>query len=77
MWYLTMAELGAESITVGSFATVTAAARKIIELEDYPVTNLFFVLPVETATANDEQAFDHLEHTGRSNRRYVLKRVPP
>jgi hypothetical protein len=41
-----------------------AAARRIIELEQYPVSAVFFELLIETKAGSEEEAFAHLEHTG-------------
>jgi hypothetical protein len=43
-----MADRGEAWVTVGSFETVTDAARKIIELESYPVSGIFFEILIET-----------------------------
>jgi hypothetical protein len=45
-------------------ASITAA-RRIIEIEDYPVLYIFLEMHVSTTAASDEEAFGHLEHTGR------------
>jgi hypothetical protein len=66
------------AVTVGIFETVTAAAEKTIELENYPVTGIFFNILIETGVGagSEQQAFGHLEHTGkRTNRCYLVKRV--
>jgi hypothetical protein len=77
MWHLAMAESGGSWVTVGSFENVTAAARKIIEIENYPVTGVVFEILIGTeAYENEDEAFSHLEHTAtRSNRCYVVKRI--
>jgi hypothetical protein len=78
MWHLKMAERGGEPVTVGRFETVTAAAEKIIELENYSVTGVFFDILIETGVGagSEQEAFGHLEHTGkRTNRCYLVKRV--
>jgi hypothetical protein len=54
-------------------ASITAA-RRIIEIEDYPVLYIFLEMHVSTTAASDEEAFGHLEHTGRPAL-YVVKRV--
>lgn len=76
MWQLKMAERGKEWVTVSSFETLTDAARKIIELEGYPVTGIFFDILIETGIAaqSEHDAFAHLEHTG-TNRCYVVRRI--
>ncbi len=57
----------------GDFETVTAAARRIREIEAYPVTGLFFEIQVDTAHSSDADALGHLEHNGR-RAAYVVKR---
>jgi hypothetical protein len=66
-----MANRGGPWLTVDSFDTVTAAARKIIELEAYPVSGVFFEILIETKDGNKEEAFSHLKYTGKHGRRYV------
>ena len=76
MWQLKTADRGEPWTDLGQFESVTAATRKIIELEEYSVTAVFFELLIETKADNEEAAFDYLEHTGRTTeRRYVVKRV--
>jgi hypothetical protein len=63
-------------VTVDSFDSVAAAARKIIDLEGYPVSGLFFEILIETSAGSEEEAFSHLEHTGKhTNRCYAVKRL--
>jgi hypothetical protein len=64
-------------MTVGSFDSVAAAAHKIIELEAYPITGVFFEVLIETGSgaASEQEAFAHLEHTGKTGRCYVVKRI--
>jgi hypothetical protein len=52
---------------------MTAAARRIRELEDYPVTGVFLQMYVGTEFGTDEASFGHLEHTGK-RALYVVKR---
>jgi hypothetical protein len=74
MWQLKTAERGEPWTHVGTYDTVTAAARRIIELEGYPVSAIFFELLIETKTDDEQEAFAHLEHTGRNTGRcYVVK----
>ncbi len=78
MWQLKMAERGGQSVTIGSFATVTEAAQKIIELENYPITGVFFEILIETGlgAGSEQEAFGHLEHTGRNSKRcYLVKQI--
>jgi len=74
MWHLKMTNDRDDWVTVGSFENVTAAARRIIELEGYPVSAIFFELLTGAETGNELEAFPLLEYTGRK-RRYVVKRV--
>jgi hypothetical protein len=78
MWHLKMAERGGAAVTVGTFESVTAAAEKIIELEGYPVSGIFFEIYIETGPGahSEQEAFGHLEHTGKTTgRAYVVKRI--
>jgi hypothetical protein len=78
MWHLKMAERGGAAVTVGTFESVTAAAEKIIKLEGYPVSGIFFEILIETGpgAGSEHEAFGHLEHTGKNTRRcYLVKRV--
>jgi hypothetical protein len=78
MWHLNMAEKGQSWAMVGTFETIAAAARKIIELEAYKKNHgLFFEIYIETGpwAASEEEALGHLEHTGKSGRCYVVKRI--
>jgi hypothetical protein len=53
MWQLKTADRGEPWADLGEFDSVTAATRRIIELEDYPVTAVFFEMLVEQkATTN-------------------------
>jgi hypothetical protein len=76
MWQLKTADPGEPWMDLGIFESAAAAARKIIELEEYPVSAVFFELLIETKAGSEEEAFAHLEHTGRRTERcYVVKRV--
>lgn len=76
MWHLKTAESGQTWVTVGSFDTLTAAARRIIEFGGCPVSGIFFEVPVETEAGDEDEAFGHLEHTAKlSNCCYLVKRV--
>lgn len=44
---------------------MTAAARRIREIEGYPNTGVFLELHVDTELGTDEEAFAVLHHTGR------------
>jgi hypothetical protein len=73
MWQLMMTNTAKEWVEAGSFETVTAAARRIRELEDYPVAGMFLETYVDTEHGSDEDALGRLEHTGR-RAIYVIKR---
>ena len=76
MWQLKMADPGEPWTDLGIFESAAAAARKIIELEEYPVSAVFFELLIETKAGSEEESFSYLEHTGRcTGRIYVVKRV--
>jgi hypothetical protein len=73
MWQLMMTNAAHEWVEAGSFETVTAAARRIREIENYPVTGVFLEIYIDAVHSNDEEAFGHLEHKGR-RALYVVKR---
>jgi hypothetical protein len=52
-------------IPIATFETVTIAARRIRELEDYPHTGVFLETYVDTELGTDEEAFSVFHHTGR------------
>jgi hypothetical protein len=76
MWHLKMTNAAKEWIEVGAFDTVTAAARRIRELEAYPTTGVFFEVHVDTVLGTDEEAFGVLHHTGR-RALYGIRRSRP
>lgn len=65
MWQLKMTNSAREWVEVDRFETVTAAARRIREIEGYPTTGVFFEMHVETEFGTDAEAFSVLHHTGR------------
>jgi hypothetical protein len=66
MWQLKMINTAKEWIDVGTFETVTAAARRITELEDNPANGIFLEFYVDTTEfGTDEEAFRVLHYTGR------------
>ncbi len=73
MWQLWMTNAAQEWIEIGHFDSLTEAARRIREIEEYPVPGVFFQIHVETEHGSDEEAFQHLEHTGRQAL-YAVKR---
>jgi hypothetical protein len=62
---------------IGTFATVTEAARRIVELEGIPTSGLFLEFYVETNEfGTDEEAFRVFHHTGERGL-YGIKRARP
>ncbi len=57
----------------GSFESVTAAARRIREIEEYPSGGVFLEMYIDPDYGSDEESFGHLEHKGRRGL-YVVKR---
>ena len=77
MWQLRMTNAAKEWVDVGTFATVTEAARRIAELEDIPKNGLFLEFYVETNEyGTDEEAFRVLHYTGK-RALYGIKRSRP
>ena len=64
MWQLKMTNAAKEWVEIGTFETVTAAAARIRELEDYPTTGVFLEIHLDTEHGTDEEAFSVLHHTG-------------
>lgn len=64
---------GGAWVLVDTFESMTAAARRIREIEAYPVSGVFLEMHVGTEHSNDAEAFAHLEHKGRKAL-YVIKR---
>ena len=76
MWHLAMTTPGKEWTQVGVFEIVTAAARRIRELEDYPTTGVFLEFHVDTShLGTDEEAFSVLHHTGKRALYGIRRRV--
>jgi hypothetical protein len=71
-WQLHMTNAAKEWVEAGP--STTAATRRIIEIEGYPVSGIHLEMHVSTTAASDEEAFGHLEHTGR-RAAYVVKRM--
>jgi hypothetical protein len=77
MWQLRMTNATKEWTEVGTFETVTAAARRITELEDNHRAGLFLEFYVDTTEiGTDEEAFRVLHYTGR-RALYGIKRCRP
>ena len=73
MWRLMMTNAAKEWVEAGSFETVTAAARRIREIEGRATGGIFLRMLVEIDYGSDDEAFGHLEHKGRAAS-YVIKR---
>ena len=73
MWRLMMTNATKDWIEAGHYDTITAAARRIREIEGYQVTGVFLEMSVGTVHGTDEEALGYFEHTGR-NALYVIKR---
>jgi hypothetical protein len=75
MWQLYMTGGGGEWVLVDTFKSVTEAARRIREIENYPVSGVVLAMYVCTEHGNDTAAFAHLEHKGRKAAYLVKCRV--
>jgi len=73
MWQLSMTNAAKEWIEVGRFETITAAAARILELEESPKKGMFLKLWVDTELGNDEELLSVFHHTG-SRARYGIRR---
>ena len=73
MWQLEVMKADKELVEAGRFESVTAAAGRIRELEDYPAMSVIFSIYVDPDHGTDEKSFGHLEHKGR-RAVYVVKR---
>lgn len=62
-----------EWVETESFGSMTAAVRRIREIEGYSVTGLFLEIHIETVHGSDEEALGHFEDKGR-RALYVIKR---
>ena len=65
MWQLSMTNAAKEWISIGTLESVTAAARRIREIEGYPHTGVFLELHVDATLGTDDEAVGVLHHTGR------------
>ena len=67
MWQLAMkTPADTDWMPVGTFGTVTEAARRIVELEGMPKNGVFLEFNVETnECGTDEEAFRVFHHTGK------------
>ncbi len=75
MWRLEFMKADKKMVEAGRFDSVTAAAGRIRELEEYPAMSVIFTVYVDPVHGTDEKAFAHLEHQGR-RATYVVKRQP-
>lgn len=69
MWQLSMTNAAKEWVEVGRFESLTAAAARIRELEEYSNTGVFLVL------GNDDEALSAFHHTGRRALYGIRRRV--
>jgi len=63
-----------ELVPSGTTGTLSAAARRIIEMEAAGAEGITFQIHVDTCFRTDQQAFDHLEYKGK-HAFYVVRRV--
>ena len=73
MWQLKMTNAAQEWVEVGTFDTVSTAARRIREIEGRPSGGIFLEMYVEIDSGTDEEAFSVLHHTG-SRGLYEIRR---
>ncbi len=73
MWRLMTTTRGKEWTEVGIFETMTAAARRIRQIEDYDNPFFFLRVGVYTDDLDDAEALRHFEHDGKKAF-YVIKR---
>lgn len=59
---------------VETVSGLSAAVRRIIELEDAPVDGLHLEAYVSAVPSSDRDALDHLEFTGKATA-YAIKRL--
>jgi hypothetical protein len=78
MWQLRMkTKADKDWVSVGTFGTVTEAARRIVELEGVSKHGLFLELYVETDEfGTDDEAFRVFHYTGK-RALYGIKRSRP
>jgi hypothetical protein len=77
MWQLRMTNAAKEWVEIDTFATVTEAARRIVQLEGVPKAGLFLEFYVETNEyGTDEEAFRVFHYTGK-RALYGIKRSRP
>jgi hypothetical protein len=60
MWQLMMTNAAKEWVEAGNFETVTAAARRIREIEGRATGGIFLRMLVEIDFGSDDEAFGHL-----------------
>ncbi|HTV30489.1 MAG TPA: hypothetical protein VMF32_22280 [Xanthobacteraceae bacterium] len=76
MWQLKMTNAAKEWTEVGTFETLSAAARRIRELEDRAANGLFLEFYVDTDLATDEEALSIFHYTGK-RALYGIRRSRP
>jgi hypothetical protein len=76
MWKLMMTNAAKEWVEAGNFETMTAAAKRIRQIEEYDNPFFFLRVGVYTEDLDDTEALGHLEHEGKKAL-YVIKRHRP
>jgi hypothetical protein len=76
MWLLAMKDMAAKDwVQLGTFESVTAAARRIREIEGRTSGGIFLEMHVEIDFGTDEDAFSVLHHTGKRALYGIRRRV--
>jgi hypothetical protein len=69
MWRLLMTDKARQWVEAGSFGSITASVRRIIEIEDHDGAGIHLEFHVCTITndddANDADALGYLEYSGK------------
>jgi hypothetical protein len=65
MWHLKMTNDAPERVEVGTFESITAAARRIRELEGSQTNGVRLEFYVETDCGTDADALSVFHHTGK------------
>jgi hypothetical protein len=74
MWRLFKTDAAKEWVEAGSFDSVRAAVRGIIEIEGSDKIGIHLETFVDTMDSTDEVALGHFEYSGRKSL-YVVKRI--
>lgn len=73
IWQLYRTNEVGDLIVVANCESLSAATKRIIEIEAIPVRGLFFQLHVSADPASDDEVLGHLEYRGKHGG-YVIKR---